>query len=198
MKIRIYQINLGRDHKRVAFQGLDALEKFNGSKELDSEIYDCVFSGEVDCKGLENVFQKFNNDRPEGYKGRSLSVSDVVEIIEAKDVEPSFYFCDYVGFKKVEFDPEEAEPLFLIPDSQFLVSELVLQRRLDAVDLLIQALLPDQLLVGALLGDPAVLQPDAKIPIPMLAEKCRHLGRKQGISRSHHGKYPYNAQYQSK
>ncbi|MBQ6270472.1 MAG: DUF3846 domain-containing protein [Clostridiales bacterium] len=110
MNIRIYQVNLGRDEKRVAFQGLDALEHFNGLKELDSEIYDCVFSGEVDCKGLENVFQIFNNDRPEGYKGRSLSVSDVVEIIEAKDVEPGFYFCDYVGFKKVEFDPEEAEP----------------------------------------------------------------------------------------
>ena len=110
MNIRIYQVNLGRDEKRVAFQGLDALEHFNGSKELDCGIYDCVFSGEVDCKGLENVFQIFNNDRPEGYKGRSLSVSDVVEIIEAKDVEPGFYFCDYVGFKKVGFDPEEAEP----------------------------------------------------------------------------------------
>ena len=70
MKIRIYQVNPGRDEKRVAFMGLDEREHFLESSELDSSIYDCVFSGEVDCNGLEDVFQKFNIDHPEGYKGR--------------------------------------------------------------------------------------------------------------------------------
>ena len=110
MNIRIYQVNLGRDNKRVAFQGLNELEHFQGSKGIDSSIYDCAFAGQVNCEGLEDVFQKFNIDHPDGYKGRSLSVSDVVEIIESDDLEPGFYFCDSVGFKKVEFNAEEAEP----------------------------------------------------------------------------------------
>ena len=110
MKIRIYQVNLGRDEKRVAFMGLDEREHFLESSELDSSIYDCVFSGEVDCNGLEDVFQKFNIDHPEGYKGRSLSVSDVVEIVDAEGADKGFYYCDNIGFSKVEFDPEEAEP----------------------------------------------------------------------------------------
>lgn len=107
MNIRIYQVNLGRDEKRVAFQGL---EDEDGQREINSATYDCVFSGEVDCNGLEEVFQKFNIDHPDGYKGRSLSVSDVVEVIEATDIEPGFYFCDSIGFKEVEFDPDKAKP----------------------------------------------------------------------------------------
>ena len=75
MKIRIYQINMGKDEKRVAYQGLDELERFQGSKEIDSGIYECVFDGEVDSKGLEDVFRKFNYERPDGYTGHSLSVS---------------------------------------------------------------------------------------------------------------------------
>ncbi len=107
MNISIYQINLGRDLKRIAFR---SLEDLNNPEEIDSSIYDCVFAGEVECGNLEDIFQKFNLDHPSGYKGRSLSVSDVVEIKEAEDADPGTYFCDYVGFKKVEFDPEEAEP----------------------------------------------------------------------------------------
>jgi len=111
MNIKIYQINLGRDEKRKAFFGLDDMERFCGSKEIDSKIYDCVFDGDVECKGLEEVFGVFNLKHPEGYKGRSLSVSDIVEVPEGEDVALGFYYCDNVGFKQVEFDSEEAEPL---------------------------------------------------------------------------------------
>ncbi len=111
MNIKIYQINLGRDEKRKAFFGLDDIERLCGSREIDSAIYDCVFDGEVECKGLEEVFGTFNLEHPEGYKGRSLSVSDIVEVPEGEDVAPGFYYCDNVGFKQVEFDPEKAEPL---------------------------------------------------------------------------------------
>jgi len=110
MKIRIYQINMGKDEKRVAYQGLDELERFQGSKEIDSGIYECVFDGEVDCKGLEDVFRKFNYERPDGYTGHSLSVSDIVEVVEAEDTDPGFYFCDPIGFKKVDFEPDKAAP----------------------------------------------------------------------------------------
>lgn len=109
MKIKIYQVNMERDEKRVAFMTMESLPKFQGSNEVNSSIYDCVFEGNVDCKTLEDVFQKFNTDHPEGYKARSLSVSDVVEIIESDTVKEGFHFCDSFGFKEISFDPTKTQ-----------------------------------------------------------------------------------------
>lgn len=104
MDIMIYQINMGRDHNRIAFEGLDLLKMYQGSDKIDSRIYDRVFEGEVDCKDLEDVYRKFNLEHPEGYKGRSLSVSDVVEIVD-ENGDSTFHFCDSIGFKQIDFDP---------------------------------------------------------------------------------------------
>ena len=79
MNIRIYQVNMKRDTNNVAFMRYELLEKLQGSQSVDSKIYDKVFDGEVDCQTLEDVYQMFNLNHPEGYKDRSLSVSDVVE-----------------------------------------------------------------------------------------------------------------------
>ena len=111
MNIRIYQVNTGRDEKHVAFQGFDTLEQLQGVRDINSSIYDCVFSGDVSCDDFEGVYQMFNTNHPGNYKGRSLSVSDIVEVIEAKGIKPAFYFCDSIGFKEVGFDPEKAKPL---------------------------------------------------------------------------------------
>ncbi len=50
-------------------------------------------------------------NHPDDYRGRSLSVSDIVEIKEAEDISPGFYYCDNFGFKKVKFDPALAKPM---------------------------------------------------------------------------------------
>jgi hypothetical protein len=86
MKINIYQINHVRDDKRLMFFGLDEVQKLTGSKMVKAEIYDKIFSGDVDCPSLEGVFHKFNYDHPAGYTGRSLSVSD--ERTERRDSDP--------------------------------------------------------------------------------------------------------------
>jgi len=104
MKIKIYQINMERDDEGCAFRDMDFLNRKLGANHPDSKIYEQVFEGEIDGKSPEDVFAKFNRDYPEGYRGRSLSVSDVVEILDGAEVEPGFYFCDSIGFKKVEFD----------------------------------------------------------------------------------------------
>ena len=104
MKIKIYQINMERDDEGCAFMGMDFVNRKLGVDHPASEIYEQVFDGEIDGKSPEDVFAKFNWDHPENYCGRSLSVSDVVEIIDGAEVEPGFYFCDSIGFKKVEFD----------------------------------------------------------------------------------------------
>lgn len=109
MEIRIYQVNMKRDVKRVAFEGLEDMERFQGSREVNSAIYDRVFDGTADCNTLEDVFRVFNIEHPEEYRGRSLSVSDVVEVISSDKVKSGFYFCDNVGFKVVSFAPEKAQ-----------------------------------------------------------------------------------------
>lgn len=111
MNIKIYQINMGRDDNRIAFMGSDEFPRFTGNTEIDSSIYDCVFEGDVNCQNLEDAYRMFNLDHPEDYRGRSMSVSDVVEIVDADTAEKGFYFCDTVGFKKVEFEPEKAQPM---------------------------------------------------------------------------------------
>ena len=73
----IYQINTDRDDNRVRFLGLDTLERFQRSKEVDPVLYDRVYDGKLDCNSLETIYEKFNVDHPADYKGRSLSVSDV-------------------------------------------------------------------------------------------------------------------------
>ena len=82
MNVRIYQINMKRDANNVAFMNYESLPKFQGSSEIDSSLYDKVFEGEVNCFTLEKLYEIFNLEHPEGYKGRSMSVSDVVEIID--------------------------------------------------------------------------------------------------------------------
>ena len=100
----IYQINTDRDNNRVCFLGLDSLERFQHSKEVDPSLYDRTYDGKLDCSSLETIYEKFNIDHPADYKGRSLSVSDVVEIRESDTLNPGFYFVDSIGFKAISFD----------------------------------------------------------------------------------------------
>ena len=109
MKINIFQINSERDDKRLMFFGLDEVKKLTGEDKVRSEIYDKIFSGDVACDNLESVYQKFNLDHPIGYTGRSLSMSDVVEVVESDNVNKGFYFCENVGFKKIDFEPEKTQ-----------------------------------------------------------------------------------------
>ena len=108
MKINIYQINQDRDPQRLKFMGLDAVRKVLRSAEPDCAAYDKVYSGDVKCRNLEDVFILFQSGRPEDFQGHSLSVSDVVEVEDAASITPGFYFCDSIGFKEIPFQPELA------------------------------------------------------------------------------------------
>lgn len=86
MKFRIFQINMDRDKDRVAFQDLEHLEQFQGSPEINSAVYDMVYERDMGCSGLEELFRVFNLEHPGDYTGRSLSVSDIVEVVESPKV----------------------------------------------------------------------------------------------------------------
>ena len=101
IRIKIYQIDTDKDENRRAFMNMP-------EEGIDSSIYKTVYYGDVDAESLEDVFEKFNTDRPMTFQGRSLSVSDVVEVLDGKGkIENSCYFCDTIGFQKAEFDPSQ-------------------------------------------------------------------------------------------
>jgi len=99
MKIKVYQINSKRDKKRIKFRGYDETVKAqDGLPLINRSIYDEVFSGEVECKTLSDIYVLLNYGRcPAEYKGHSLSVSDIIQ------TNGEFHFVDKVGFQKVEF-----------------------------------------------------------------------------------------------
>jgi hypothetical protein len=103
MYVRIYQIVSEKDFLNLAFRNLHQTQKISKQKDINKEIYKKVFDGDVDCYNLEDVFMAFNLGCLENFTGHSLSVSDVVEVVSATEVSPGFYFCDSVGFKKVNF-----------------------------------------------------------------------------------------------
>lgn len=109
MDVKIYQINMSRDDNGVCFMSYESLPRFQKTQEVDSSLYDLVFDGTVDAKHLEDVYRIFNTDHPEGYRGRSLSKSDVVEVAEGADMEPGFYYCDSFGFQKIDFDATQVQ-----------------------------------------------------------------------------------------
>lgn len=100
MNVRIYQINMKRDANNVAFMNYESLPKFQGSSEIDSSLYDKVFEGEVNCFTLEKLYEIFNLKHPAGYKGRSMSVSDVVEIIDGNTGKATSTFATASVFRR--------------------------------------------------------------------------------------------------
>ncbi len=104
MQVKIYQINMTRDKNGVKFMEMDRLEKLQGRKEIDASLYDEVFSGEIDCKDLEDLYTKFQVEGvPPLHRGHTLSMSDVVV------KEDGAYYCDLVEFSKVDFDESETQ-----------------------------------------------------------------------------------------
>ena len=96
MYIRIYQVKEGEP---CAFRPLSEVKK------ADPAVYMQVWDGRVEAKDLEKVFTIFNIAHPEGYKGRSMSVSDIVGIMDDGTGEWTYYFVDTIGFTVVPFEP---------------------------------------------------------------------------------------------
>ena len=103
MRTKIYQINSRRDANRVKFEGLDLLERYQGSSAVDPSIYDEVFSAEIDETDPEQIYQRFNTVGHPLYRGHSLSVSDVVVN------DNGAFFCDSVGFQPIDFDESQTQ-----------------------------------------------------------------------------------------
>ena len=102
MKFKIYQIDMDRDKNRVKFDNLENTKKHQGFEQIDAGIYDRVFMGDTDSETLEDIYRLFNTEKHRLHRGHSLSVSDIVTTDEGS------FFCDSVGFQKVDFDESAA------------------------------------------------------------------------------------------
>ena len=98
---RTYKIYQLKDNDENAFKMFEGWS--NQPEPVSITDYDLVYEGNLaDINGaneLENIYTKFNIDRPDDFKGHSLSISDVV-VIE-QDGQEQAYFVDRVGFQNV-------------------------------------------------------------------------------------------------
>lgn len=103
-KIRIYQIDIELDTLGLTFMPYDIF-KSKGYEIPPAPIYRLVFDGDVGTDDLRNIFTMFNINHPFGYKERSLSMSDIVEVYD--DDRSEFYLCDTFEFHRVIFDKDQ-------------------------------------------------------------------------------------------
>lgn len=98
----LYQVKRGSEHRDLLFSNMKLIAKLK--LKVEQCHYDKVYSGSTDNKSsvnevLESLFVKFNLDFPSDYRGRSMSVSDVVVLNE--NGKQQAYFCDSFGFVQV-------------------------------------------------------------------------------------------------
>lgn len=127
----------------MKFWGLDSLEKFQNSSQVDASLYDNVFDAEMDEMELETIWDRFNHEKHPLFRGHLLSVSDVVVTADGA------FFCDSFGFKKIEFDESKTQKqdnlirvLYVEPHRKPFVTEVqnTLEGQQSAVQGLIQYL----------------------------------------------------------
>lgn len=104
MEIVVYQINPDRDFEECEFMDYAYAEQHG----IEPYAYDRVYAGELPAKNLEEAYMLLNTGQfPDGYRGRSLSKSDVCEVIT--DGQSQFFYCDTVGFKQIDFNPSQTQ-----------------------------------------------------------------------------------------
>lgn len=90
----IFQLPIEHDN---VFMSYEWAMKHGG---INSQEYETVYTGETTGTDinmiLEQIYTTFNTAHPADYRGRSLSVSDLVALEET-----GTYFCDSIGWKQI-------------------------------------------------------------------------------------------------
>lgn len=115
----IYQIKDGDEYRDIRFESFQYLmeQGVNPKFKNYNKVYEAEYSAlDIDSSNsisdrLEAVFDKFNNDRPEDFRGHSMSVSDVI-VMDNKA-----YYADSFGFQPLKaFVPERQKTLSPEPE----------------------------------------------------------------------------------
>lgn len=105
----IYQYHQVDNEMGYQYMSLDFIEKMG--MPVKGQDYQMMYQGVLEVQDtLEDLYIKFNIDRPEGFKGHSMSTSDVV--ILKRDGEMKAYYVNDIGFRELpEFVDQRAEVL---------------------------------------------------------------------------------------
>ena len=106
-KYGIYQLKHNPELDHLRFEGTESLKRMGITKNnfdaIKPENYELIYVGELSelqeqtqGETLEVIYEKFNIDHPEDYRGHSLSVSDIVVLHQ--NGENSAHFVDSFGF----------------------------------------------------------------------------------------------------
>lgn len=107
-KYKFYQLDIDTDsgNRKMFLSYERTLERYG----FTMEDYELVYEGTIERERgytfptLDTLYVWFNALREEhvpDYRGRSMSVSDVVELIPEGQEQGLFYFCDSIGWKEV-------------------------------------------------------------------------------------------------
>lgn len=101
---RIYQLKGDEKYHGIRFEDRATLQK--SGIQLGINDYNLVYEGNFnDIDGdsfddkLNTLYDRFNFEQPEDFKGRSLSVSDVITVKNGKN--ESAYYVDSIGFTDI-------------------------------------------------------------------------------------------------
>lgn len=106
-KYGIYQLKHNPELDHLRFEGTESLKRMGITKHnfdaIKPENYELIYVGELSelqeqtqGETLEAIYEKFNIDHPDDYRGHSLSVSDIVVLHQ--NGENSAHFVDSFGF----------------------------------------------------------------------------------------------------
>ncbi len=95
----IYQVPAGPQGRDFRYRPYEELQA--AGLTVDRKNYELIYTAPLDGKTtLEDIYRTFNaDDRPAGFRGHSLSVSDVVVINRGGKEEA--HYCDSIGFPPV-------------------------------------------------------------------------------------------------
>ena len=128
----IYQLKGGDETRDYRFEPLERLRELGLSVQKDN--YDLVYSAPLsDRETLEDLFVRFNVERPEDFTGHSLSMSDVIVLRHGE--QQSAHYLDRGGYTEIpEFLQQEqgirqeaAQPVFeqIPPERQHTIRDEV-------------------------------------------------------------------------
>ena len=95
----IYQIKDDSPGENYAFMNMSFIESHG--MQIKKEDYKLVYVGELlGNTSLDDIFERFNIDRPEDFRGHSLSVSDIVVLNDGEKV--TAHFVDSISFEQLD------------------------------------------------------------------------------------------------
>lgn len=72
------------------------------------DFYRSVWIGKEEARDdmdlVNYLYEVFNEHRPNGFRGHSLSVSDIIRVQEENKAESTYYYCDSFGWQDITAD----------------------------------------------------------------------------------------------